>query len=33
MVDRADNQLKIIKYNHLITNLLILHNCPPLPWR
>ena len=22
-----ENQLKIIKYNHLITNLLIFHNC------
>lgn len=22
-----DNQLKIIKYNHLIANLLIFHNC------
>jgi len=22
-----DNQLKIIKYNHLITGLLIFHNC------
>jgi TnpA family transposase len=25
-----DNQLKIIKYNHLIANLLIFHNCHTL---
>jgi len=23
----SENQLKIIKYNHLIANLLIFHNC------
>jgi hypothetical protein len=28
-----DNQLKIIKYNHLIANLLIFHTAAPLPWR
>ena len=25
-----DNQLKIIKYNHLIANFLIFHNCHPM---
>ena len=29
----CDNQLKTIKYNHLIANLRIFTTAAPLPWR
>jgi hypothetical protein len=29
----SENQLKVIKYNHLIANLIIFHNFRTLPWR